>query len=150
MQSILGNEGRMAQAWIAVRGCLRVFAVYFWHSEGWTARDGSDGGSDQASQSHKAACDANMDLNTFEQGRWSIGGSKRSTGHNQSKFKGQNQGHDTVGGVRIERKPGRSKAEGGAEEEEKKEESSRRREEKKAAEDEIDASWKEICEEVLD
>ena len=34
--SIPGNEGRIAQAWVNVRGGLRVFSVYFWHSEGWT------------------------------------------------------------------------------------------------------------------
>ena len=32
---IPGNEG------IIVRGGMRVFAVYFWHSEGWTQRDDS-------------------------------------------------------------------------------------------------------------
>ena len=31
--SISGNEGRMAQAWVNVKGGLRVFSVYFWHSE---------------------------------------------------------------------------------------------------------------------
>ena len=37
--SIPGNEGRIAQSWVNVRGGLRVFAVYFWHSEGWTSRN---------------------------------------------------------------------------------------------------------------
>ena len=37
--SISGNEGRIAQAWVNVRGGLRVFLVYFWHSEGWTPRN---------------------------------------------------------------------------------------------------------------
>ena len=32
--SIPGHEGRTAQAWVNVRGGLRIFAVYFWHSEG--------------------------------------------------------------------------------------------------------------------
>ena len=36
--SIPGNEGRIAQAWVNVRGGLCVFSVYFWHSEGWTPR----------------------------------------------------------------------------------------------------------------
>ena len=31
--SIPGNEGRIAQAWVNVTGGMRVFAVYFWHSE---------------------------------------------------------------------------------------------------------------------
>ena len=36
---IRGNEGRIAQSWLNVRGGKRVFAVYFWHSEGWTPRN---------------------------------------------------------------------------------------------------------------
>ena len=32
--SIPGNEGRIAHAWVNVRGGMRVFSVYFWHSEG--------------------------------------------------------------------------------------------------------------------
>ena len=39
IDSIPGNEGRIAQAWVNVRGGLRVFSVYFWHSEGWTSRN---------------------------------------------------------------------------------------------------------------
>ena len=37
--SISGNEGRIAQAWLNVRGGVRVFSVYFWHSGGWTPRN---------------------------------------------------------------------------------------------------------------
>ena len=37
--SILGNEGTIAQTWVNVTGGLRVFSVYFWHSEGWTPRN---------------------------------------------------------------------------------------------------------------
>ena len=33
VESIPGNEGRIAQAWVNVRGGVQVFAVYFWHSE---------------------------------------------------------------------------------------------------------------------
>ena len=39
IESIPGNEGRIAQAWVNVRGGLRTFLVYFWHSEGWTPRN---------------------------------------------------------------------------------------------------------------
>ena len=35
--SILGNEGR-AEEWVNVRGGMLVFAVYFWHSDGWPPR----------------------------------------------------------------------------------------------------------------
>ena len=34
--SIPGNGGRIAQAWVNVSGGMRVFAVFFWNSEGWT------------------------------------------------------------------------------------------------------------------
>ena len=39
IESIPGNEGIIAQAWVNVRGGLRIFSVYFWHSEGWTPRN---------------------------------------------------------------------------------------------------------------
>ena len=32
--SIPGNEGRTIQAWVNVRGGMRVFAAYFWHTDG--------------------------------------------------------------------------------------------------------------------
>ena len=34
-----GNDRIIAQAWVNVRGGLRVFAVYVWRSEGWTLRN---------------------------------------------------------------------------------------------------------------
>ena len=37
--AIRGNEGTITQAWVNVRGGMRVFSVYFWHSEGWTPRN---------------------------------------------------------------------------------------------------------------
>ena len=39
IDSIPGNEGRIAPAWVRVRGRLRVFSVCCWHSEGWTPRN---------------------------------------------------------------------------------------------------------------
>ena len=39
INSIPGNEGRIVQSWVNVRGCLRVFSVLFWLSEGWTPRN---------------------------------------------------------------------------------------------------------------
>ena len=39
IESIRGNEGRIAHAWVNVRGGLRIFSAYFWHSEGWTPRN---------------------------------------------------------------------------------------------------------------
>ena len=39
IDSTPGNEGRIAQAWVHVRGGLRIFSVYFWHSKGWTPRN---------------------------------------------------------------------------------------------------------------
>ena len=41
VESIPGNEGKIAQAWVAARGGMRVFSVLFWHSEGWTPRNES-------------------------------------------------------------------------------------------------------------
>ena len=41
VMSTLGNEGRVVHAWVNVRGGIRVFAVHFWHSEGWTWRNGA-------------------------------------------------------------------------------------------------------------
>ena len=38
-RTVMSNEGLIAQAWVHVRGGMRVFAVYFWHSEGWTPRN---------------------------------------------------------------------------------------------------------------
>ena len=38
VMSIPGNEGRISQAWVNVRGSLHLFSVNFWHSEGWTPR----------------------------------------------------------------------------------------------------------------
>ena len=32
--SIPGNEGSLTQTWVNVRGVMRVFSVYFWHSKG--------------------------------------------------------------------------------------------------------------------
>ena len=69
--SIPGNDGRITQAWVNVRGGVRVFSVYFWHSEGWTRRKRSSaGGSVEASQvtghSWLVACDATMSPVVFE------------------------------------------------------------------------------------
>ena len=36
--SISGDAGIIAQAWVNVRGGLRVLSVFCWHSEGWTPR----------------------------------------------------------------------------------------------------------------
>ena len=39
VMSILGNEGRIARVWVNVRGGMRMFAAYFWHTEGWSPRN---------------------------------------------------------------------------------------------------------------
>ena len=39
IESIPGSEVIIAQAWVNVRGGLRMFSVYFWHSEGWSSRN---------------------------------------------------------------------------------------------------------------
>ena len=71
IESIPGNEGRSAQARVNVRGGLRVFSVYFWHSEGWTPRYEAllEPVLKHASMSRHpwlVACDANMCPEDFE------------------------------------------------------------------------------------
>ena len=37
--SIPGNEGRIGQVWLNVRGGMRMFAAYLWHTEEWSPRN---------------------------------------------------------------------------------------------------------------
>ena len=39
IESIPGNEGRIAPAWVNARGGLRIFSVYFWQSEERSSRN---------------------------------------------------------------------------------------------------------------
>ena len=75
IESIPGNEGRIAQAWVNVRGGLRVFSVYFWHSEGWTPRNEPCWKhflKQTRTTGHPwlMACDANMCPKDFEKSLW--------------------------------------------------------------------------------
>ena len=75
IESIPGNEGRIAQAWVNVRGGLRVFSVYFWHSEGWTLRNEAllEAVLKQTGTTRHPwliACDANMCPEDFEKSLW--------------------------------------------------------------------------------
>ena len=36
---IPGNEGIIVQVWVNVRGGMRMFTAYFWHTEGWSPRN---------------------------------------------------------------------------------------------------------------
>ena len=38
VMSIPGNERRIAQVWVNVRGGMQMFAANFWHTEGWSPR----------------------------------------------------------------------------------------------------------------
>ena len=72
IKSIPGIEGRIAQAWVNVRGGLRVFSVYFWHSEGWTPRNEAllEAVLKQARKTRHpwlTACDANTCPEDFEE-----------------------------------------------------------------------------------
>ena len=74
IDSIPGNEERIAQAWVNVRGSLRVFSVYFCHSEGWTPRNEAvlEAAVRQATVTRQpwlVACDANMCPEDFERSR---------------------------------------------------------------------------------
>ena len=69
--SIPGNEGRIAQAWVNVRGGLRIF----WHSEGWTPRNEAvlEAVLKQANTIRLpwlVACDANVCPEDFEKSLW--------------------------------------------------------------------------------
>ena len=66
--SIPGNEGRITQAWANVRGGMRMFAVYFWHSEGWTPWKRAR----VTIHPWLVSCDANMSPVEFEgtRGEW--------------------------------------------------------------------------------
>ena len=41
VMSIPGNEGGIARVWVDVRGGMRMLAAYFWHTEGWSPRNGA-------------------------------------------------------------------------------------------------------------
>ena len=74
-ESIPGNEGRIAQARVNVRGELRVFSVHFWHSEGWTPRNEAllEAVVNQAKGTRHPwliTCDANMSPEEFEKSLW--------------------------------------------------------------------------------
>ena len=69
VRSILGN-GRNAQAWVNIRRGMWVFAVYVWHSEGWTPRNGAlmEAVVKQARTTRHpwlVACDTNIDPDSF-------------------------------------------------------------------------------------
>ena len=73
--SIPGNEGRITQVWVNVRGGKRAFSVYFWHSEGWTPRNEAllEAVSKRARVTKHpwlVACDANMSPVEFEKSLW--------------------------------------------------------------------------------
>ena len=75
IESIPGNDGRIAQALVNVRGRLCVFSVYFWHSEGWTPRNEAlpETVLKQARTTRHPwliACDANMCPEDFENSLW--------------------------------------------------------------------------------
>ena len=75
IESIPGYKGRIAQARVNVRGGLRIFFVYFWHSEGWTPRNEAIVGAvlkraRATKHSWLIARDANMSPVEFEKSHW--------------------------------------------------------------------------------
>ena len=73
--SIPGNEGRIAQAWVNVRGGMSICAAYFWHTEGWTPRNEAilEAVLTRARATKHlwlVACDANMSPADFENSLW--------------------------------------------------------------------------------
>ena len=78
IESIPGNEGRIAQAWVNVRGGLRIFSVYFWHSEGWSSRnevllEAVLKRTRTTKRPWLIACDANMSPEDFEKKTFGFG-----------------------------------------------------------------------------
>ena len=69
--SVPGSEGGTTQAWATAQGCMRVFSLYFWCSEGWTPRNEAllEAVLKQARVTRHpwlVACDANMSPVEFE------------------------------------------------------------------------------------
>ena len=74
IESIPGNEGIIAQAWVNVRGRLRIFSVYFWHSEGYVENEVLLEAVLKRARTTKhprlTTCDANMSPEDFEKSLW--------------------------------------------------------------------------------
>ena len=75
IESIPGSERRIALAWVNVRGGLRIFSVYIWHSEGWTSRtevllEAVLKRARTTRHPWLIACDANMCPEDFEKYLW--------------------------------------------------------------------------------
>ena len=75
IESIPGKEGRIAQAWVNVRGGLCIFSVYFWHSEGWSSRNEALleavlKRTRTTKHPWLIACHANMSPEDFEKSLW--------------------------------------------------------------------------------
>ena len=74
LTSIPGNEGRIAQAWVNVRGGVIFFAAYFWHTEGWTPRNEAILeavlGARATTHPWLVACDADIRPVDFEKSLW--------------------------------------------------------------------------------
>ena len=75
IESIPGNDGRIAHAWVNVRGGMRTFPVHFWDSEGWTPRN--EALLEAVVRRARAtkhpwliACDAIMSPEDFEKSLW--------------------------------------------------------------------------------
>ena len=75
IESIPGNEGRISQVWVNVRGRFRIFSVYFWHSEGWSSRNEALmeavlKRTRITKHLRLTACDADMSPEDFEKSLW--------------------------------------------------------------------------------
>ena len=64
--SIPENEGRIAKEWVNVRGGMRMFAAYFWHTEGWSPLEAALKRARATKHPWLMACDANMSPDGFE------------------------------------------------------------------------------------
>ena len=65
----------ITKAWVSLCGGMRIFAVFFWHSEDWTARNEAllEAVLKRARVTRHPwlmACDANMSPAEFEKSLW--------------------------------------------------------------------------------
>ena len=75
MELLEENEGNIAQICVNCKGGLQMFAFFFWHREGWTARNEAllvevFFCTRDTPYPWFIACDANIDPGVFVKGKW--------------------------------------------------------------------------------
>ena len=75
VMSIPANEGKIALVWVNVRGGMRIFAAFFWHSGRWSPRNEAIleavlKRARTTTQPWLIACDADMSPEDFDKSFW--------------------------------------------------------------------------------